>query len=102
MGMDDLVAFLRARLDEDADGLAIADDQEYGFCEADGLHLWPPRALREVEAKRAILGAYESQRAAQFHDDAVVNELADVVQTLASIYSDHPDWRPAWAVQPAQ
>jgi hypothetical protein len=56
----------------------------------------PARVLREVAAKRAILGAYESQRAAQFYDPAVVDELRDVIETLASVYSDHPDYRPKW------
>lgn len=125
--MDDLAAFLKARLDEveAAAMLAAKNDpapwtmaefgelrnasgrEVFGPGGYEAVCFWdctaqfiaqhdPARVLREVEAKRAILGAYESQRAARFNDPAVVDELRDVVQTLASVYRDHPDYREKW------
>jgi hypothetical protein len=123
--MDDLAEFLAARLNEDeAAAKAAGGDPWHGdthsglyhedvrsqpgpfatgayevFTGGEEAHILrhdPARVLREVAAKRAILGAYESQRAAQFNDPAVVDELRDVVQTLASVHSDHPDYRPEW------
>ena len=47
----------------------------------------PARALREVEAKRALLESWESGqgdwRSLHF---------------LVAVYSDHPDYHPSWAV----
>jgi Family of unknown function (DUF6221) len=83
---------------EAPDGLWHGNVAEH-IAGADARHIArhdPGRVLREVEAKRAILAAYVSQRAAQFHDPAVVDELRDVVQTLASVHSGHPGYRPEW------
>ena len=87
----DLAAFLKARLDE--------DEFEAGqvICE------WHDndRRRREVEAKRAILGAYAFQSR---YDDGIGRVLAhtfhEVLRVLAAVYSDHPDYDPAWATQP--
>ena len=69
---DDLIAFIKARLDEDrrtAEGLAVAariPDRrpEFFACggpaaEAYWDHFHPYRALLDIEAKRAILAQYE-------------------------------------------
>jgi hypothetical protein len=80
---------------EAPDGLRHGNVAEH-IAGADARHIArhdPARVLREVAAKRAILAAYESQRAAQFNNPAVVDELRDVVQTLASVY---PGYRPEW------
>jgi Family of unknown function (DUF6221) len=122
-----LVAFLRARLDEDetaakqaagespapwaedygdlkaADGELIVDGVGYGGA---AWHLYavehiarhdPARVLREVEAKRAILDLYE---AAAIHDDTSlgVATLRTVVKALAAVYRDHPDFDPAGTI----
>jgi Family of unknown function (DUF6221) len=75
--VSDLVAFLRARLDEDE---AVAQP-------------WaPPRWLREVEAKRAIIAEYE----APFGSHLRLGLYFAIVQ-LAAIWHDHPDYDPAWS-----
>jgi hypothetical protein len=60
----------------------------------------PARVLREVEAKRAILARCEYVRAA-FRDPASglwQRTHADAnLRHLAAVYSDHPDYDPAWA-----
>jgi len=163
--MDDLVAFLRARLDEDEAAAKAAtagpwhwdDDGDSGdwgndgpdlmsesvtwmdsggggphlttvLCgwghdawgvtidDADKAHIarnHPARALREVYAKREILGEYEE--AAQhpydlpegvregrddterMRDEIVMFALEYVVAMLAAVYNDHPDYRQEWA-----
>jgi hypothetical protein len=115
----DLVAFWTARLDEDEQRASkaaerapwkavLTDDWEstwvedsQGFTRAthldasDAVHIArhdPARALREVEAKRRLLGrycaaVYSATKAAlygQIHDEAAV-------------YSDHPDYDEKWA-----
>lgn len=111
---DDLVAFLRARLDEDEAAAKLAareggtwtqdDPQRYPgsisslggqVVYAEGApdenqapHIArhdPARVLREVEAKRAILDEYLA--APGWPQDVVL---------LAAVYSDHPDYRDEW------
>lgn len=61
------------------------------------------RLLHEVEAKRAVLAAYERQfaeRKSHPGDLAVSSALLalhGVVKALAIVYSDHPAYAPAWA-----
>jgi hypothetical protein len=91
---DDLVAFLRARLDDDERN-AIWDREQR---EED------PRAFREVEAKRRIVDAYEWAAAHPHTDDETgfwvrkgeTSALRDTVIELAVPYADHPDYRPEW------
>jgi hypothetical protein len=61
-----------------------------------------PRALREVEAKRAIIAGY----ALVSKDDGPgepeyaygwAEGLGMAVRALAAVYRDHPDYDPAWA-----
>ena len=106
-----LIAFLTARLD---------DDERY--LKSNQHHLWTQRPLREVEAKREILRIYTSTLILVEHPPVMgeghpyagkINaqdyldakrELAvlrPVVEALAAIYSDHPDYRPEWAVVPS-
>lgn len=82
--MSDLVAFIRARVDE--------DETRWTGGERGGTH-WPwleQRMLREVEAKRRILNAYATLPVSQA--SAPVALLA-----LAAVYSDHPEFESAWS-----
>jgi hypothetical protein len=112
--MTDLVAFVRARLDEDqaaatrgldpgdipaakADNVSALHD-EYQF---EKLVITRGRVLREVEAKRRIIdldgdwpyGAeMETGEAVTGWSDAIDR----VLRLLALSYSDHPDYREEW------
>lgn len=102
--MNDLVAFLTARLDEDeAYANEPGDWNEYN----PGDPADPARVLREVEAKRRII------ERAEFVDNhgpaighvraldmtmAASSALGDVLQMLALPYADHPDYREAWRI----
>jgi hypothetical protein len=61
----------------------------------------PARVLREIEAKRKLLGRF--RRAAllksKSHDDVSekwYSVMAPNVRDLAAVYSDHPDHRSKW------
>jgi hypothetical protein len=90
----DLVAFLRARLDEDEAWVSQ-------WSERGGSH-WQwmeTRLLREVEAKRAILARYEQVAATwrdELHGGATAGTMGFVILRIAAVYSDHPDYRPEW------
>ena len=115
--MDDLVAFMSARLDEDravareAAGLTecwVAEEPAIGVVLVDGEPLIeghiagltahiarhdPARVLHEVAAKRAIIrwhgGLDADYDYGTFPDD--------IIAALAAVYSDHPDYREEWA-----
>jgi hypothetical protein len=127
------VAFLRGRLDEDerraqAMGHFTVHEQPYYSCPATRTEAgagdleWgedacdcflagrKARALREVEAKRAILAEFTRALAAQNEmlaspagDQSVTYEwengrvcaLLNALRGFAAIYQDHPDYRPA-------
>jgi hypothetical protein len=131
--MDDLIAFLNGRLDEDeasakaaggdtwrADDSGIYHEDAasrpgpfavgpYEHLGEEGTHIArhdPVRALREVEAKRAILDGYlwvaarkaddgGIERNYQFRSGEVI-ALEIAVRQLAIIYSGHPDYRDEW------
>jgi hypothetical protein len=109
-----LTEFLTARLNEKAaaaneihrprDCGSVDRDGEFSsdpvYCSCD----YPARVLREVEAGRKILAAYETvlgecatllrdQRPRKYgeHDG-----LREAVAHLASVYADHPDYDEAW------
>lgn len=113
---DDLIAFLRARLDETeriARAGEVSDwsiDRQYhdggeSYWDVDGpgggwiAHVGdfhdaehiaandPARVLRQVQAHRAILDDCEERRSVQ----ALLP-----LKALASIWSDHPDFRQEW------
>lgn len=83
--MDDLIAFLRARLDEDREW---AHDTECARQED------PARVLRDVEAKRAIVdlceGADELDMSSPYDQGPWMAE--QILRRLASAWSDHPDY----------
>ncbi|MBF8193274.1 hypothetical protein ITP53_47930 [Nonomuraea sp. K274] len=106
--MDDLIAFLRARLDED-EQLAQAADQgcwtnEYDEFRCRGgaefehlLHHSPARVLREVGAKRLVMAMHEgSHECSDLDDNCLWVELrvCPTVKALALPYADHPDYHP--------
>ncbi|MEV0149084.1 MULTISPECIES: DUF6221 family protein [unclassified Nonomuraea] len=115
MSVDDLIAFLRARLDEDEQAaldwqqhkqvlteqfmndphrkhvrlrrepVTDARLSEYAYHD----RFEPARVLREVEAKRALVGLWS--RASS--DD---RRGGYSLRTLALPYADHPDYRHEW------
>jgi len=113
--MDDLIAFLNARLGEDeaaANSLFFAariPDKRPDFTACGGPaaevywdHFNPARVLREVAAKRAILAEYErvAGSAQAYPNNATITSLGaaqTVVKALGTVYSDHPDYRGEWA-----
>jgi hypothetical protein len=115
--VDELVAFLRARLDKD-EAIACAADTELSAVfiriavfdpemAADERHIMrhkPVRVLREVEAKRRTVALYE-EAVAGTHDASrtnaatwrpIVTVLEPVLRDLALPYADHPDYREEW------
>jgi len=112
--MDDLAAFLAARLDED-DAAAKSEDIWFGpypetIKEWEGwLVIQQERLLREVAAKRAILelcaddeeeemggsGDLDMGYAAGWKDGSA--RYPQILRALAAVYSGHPDYRQEWA-----
>ncbi|MGW5352185.1 DUF6221 family protein [Streptomyces sp. NPDC004031] len=121
--MDDLVVFLRARLEEEAERAQAAGAAEWSLQEHEGDTVliydshgepvvydegWPSasqarhivdhspaRVLAEVEAKRRILNARDAVAAGD--DGYGAAALGDVVvQLLALPYADHPDYQQEW------
>lgn len=116
--MIDIVAFITARLDEDelaalaapgpqwdgGDGyLGVVDGQDLvwgnhteGYIDAEAsTHIArhdPARVLRDVEAKRSMLGHLEAEVA----DDETDVAARWLLGHLAAPYSDHPDFREEW------
>jgi hypothetical protein len=100
--MDDLIAFIKARLDEDeANGrhaLALwpsthftIDPGSLVIVEFHRRHD-PDRDLREIAAKRAIL-AMDDDSEGYAYSVAVSRAIVH----LAAAWSDHPDYRAEWA-----
>jgi hypothetical protein len=124
--MDDLTAFLAARLDEDEAAAKAALEQSA----EEGTQWWfddaapetprefhvarhdPARVLREVEAGRTILAEHvpydctepKGQRCFRCASDRAYRSGAAIheawpcltLRILAAVYSDHPDYRPEW------
>ena len=113
--MDDLVAFLRARVAED-EARARSAAESYGdrwTADASGgvrgsieyvsvigepgspddyvARHDPARVLREVDAKRRIVDRYAWLRE---HGDT--GDAAWILPLLAAAYADHPDYREEW------
>ena len=97
--MDDLTAFITARLDEDeAAAQACADYDTLSCADLPGVHMTTARVLREVEAKRAVLNAYvcTDGDSPRDRDRGRWDGLHATVRHLAAVYSDHPDYRQEW------
>lgn len=122
LAMSDMVAFLRARLDEeevDAKALNEWQDGEAWYSDAADMALWmdidpapaavfarcsPARVLADVQAKRAILDLHAPE---EFHDapgeffcrhDQRTAGIwpCPTVRLLALPYADHPDYDESW------
>lgn len=118
--MDDMVTFLRARLDEDeavaktaaevAGPVWVPVEEEFGTFHPMGLEekvsRWaydseekathiarhdPARVLRDVESKRQIMELMEGDLRDEYPWSA-----GQVLAYLALPYSDHPDYRQDW------
>ncbi|MFH9579108.1 DUF6221 family protein [Streptomyces globisporus] len=124
---DDLVQFLRDRLDDDERiarhavdgpwvdpmGGPIRGGYEERFVIAQQVQRWnsqhivrhdPARVLREVEAKRRILYlAVQLPKVTASTDmfDNSRDAWADVLKQLALPYADHPDYRDEWRPTPS-
>jgi len=107
-GMDDLVQFLRNRLDEDEATarrvpLSQAPVELRALVPRAGGDLYlaidPARVLREVEAKQQIVEQYKSicnPPHEEFGPALSRAELSRVLRLLALTYADHPDYRDDW------
>lgn len=114
--MDELIAFVAARLDEDeaiareAAGLTenwIAEEPAIGIVLVDGEPLIeghitglaahiarhdPARVLREVAAKREHLRLYDEAVNGINADLGIADALKEVLRADAATWSDHPDY----------
>lgn len=86
-----ITEFLLARIAEDEDDLAMA--------RLDDLPAWwmpgwwtRERAQADIEAKRRIIERHSRCDDVSFGDASTCPDM----QTLASIYRDHPDYREEW------
>ena len=114
---DDLIAFVRARLDED-EVLAKAAMEHWPFSNVDSAasipgngpaHVWayvtahdPARALREVARNRGVVERHVPFAIAGYtgcswceNEDATPWPCPDV-RDLAAVYGYHPDYRQEW------
>lgn len=108
----DLVAFLRARLDEDERGAddvhdtyrcaSVGSDPSTPFrCDCP----WPARVLAEVAAKRAILELHEGSHECSVYDHRgavdncawVIDGGCSTVRLLMQPYAGHPHFHPSWS-----
>ena len=108
--MSDIVAFLRARLDEDEQyarsipgmyedaGMTAEMDNQGGLSGPDRER----RLLRDVEAKRKIVELHLPERLGYFTDincqQCRVHDPCPTLRFLALPYADHPDYDEAWRV----
>lgn len=109
-----IIEFIEARLDEDE---AMSPYFCEGVDEYRGCALLSDRMLREVETKRAILAEHATEEfPVAWHTSPEDVELrvypvcktcnawfgrfgaCPTVRAVASVWSDHPDYDPAWAV----
>jgi Family of unknown function (DUF6221) len=88
--VDDLIAFLTARLDEDE--RELVKDPPHGL----GYANLPARMFREVEALRSIADEMARTVNGEFIDEGERVVAADVLYGLAVIWSGHPGYRPEW------
>lgn len=58
----------------------------------------PARVLREVEAKRAIVEVLGDCDDGLIWDAHLANRAEDALRHLASVYSDHEDYRAEWVL----
>jgi hypothetical protein len=103
-----IIGFLNARYDEEAREARALDHGHWNAVAESGardqttenflLRHDPARVLREIAAKRALV----EQWADRYDDNpySASHEIADardVLHTLASVYTNHPDYQQKWA-----
>ena len=97
-----LAEFLTARLDEDKAGAEDIHSRDCDTMTPPGFPCdcgYPARVLREVDAKRKILALHEPNdvtgpgRACRWCGHLWP---CDEVRILVAVWSDHPDYDPAW------
>ncbi|WP_203828748.1 DUF6221 family protein [Actinoplanes palleronii] len=106
--MDDLIAFVRARLDEDERKIAAMEREERRVQTAPIFQSHPPNWLAgvdifvsskrwraEVEAKRRILQLHDATEDPTISADAWV-VMGKAIKMLALPYASHPDYREKW------
>lgn len=99
--MNDLVAFITARLDEDEQAALSAEHAHppVGWLityHAEAMHSIrhdPARVLREVEADRRIIERYEQMKA---DGESHWFLIYDVIKLRALPHADHPDYDESW------
>lgn len=110
--MTDLVEFLRARLDEDAEVAnatrkfeqRVPHTEQWFASHSNAItSMAPHRAVAEVEAKRRLLGSHYDYRGVctrcfDWQNKPVEREPfpCEVVRLLALPYADHPDYDESW------
>jgi hypothetical protein len=117
MATDDLRAFIEARLAEDETIARFATPalgeewREWSVTKATTTGVQyvsvddhvrrhsPARVLREVAAKRAILAIADDQPEADWDGRQHTHWLTmdKVLRALATVWQDHPDYRPEWS-----
>ncbi|MFD8088581.1 DUF6221 family protein [Streptomyces malaysiensis] len=99
--MDDLMEFLRARLDQDErEARRVPPNQSPAELRAmvtresgePFLVVASERVLREIDAKRRMIGRISSHAAVMGWDEV----HGDLLRLLALPYADHPDYREGW------
>lgn len=112
--MNDLVAFLNARLDEDErvaadwpDVLPPPPDGHPFWQDTNGHLIYQPRTrmLAEVEAKRNIIELHGRHHECSTYNSfggidtcTWVTDECSTLLLLAQPYADHPDYDPDWAL----
>ena len=83
----DLAKFLTARIDEDEAAARVPFPHwPHVRPDPDGIQWVNDRVLREVAAKRKIVADLDLSYPDEEH----------LMRLLAAVYSDHPDFDPAW------
>jgi len=107
--MSNLIAFLRARLDEDAAEITQQPDEdrstEWDLIATDEIYscfkylrLGKKRALAELDHKRQILTDHEGVHRCDWGDQMGAEYLGwcTPARRLAAIYANHPDYDKDW------
>ncbi|WP_433893014.1 DUF6221 family protein [Streptomyces sp. CA-111067] len=107
--MDDLIEFLRARLDEDDLTVREANTSPEmvtgiprSYAEAPvAIHIArfanPDRVLAEIEAKREVLHIFERTRDySPIFMSGIGAAMVGTLRLLAQAYDGHPDYREDW------
>ena len=109
--IEELAAFLLARLDDDETaaqsallGSAFLPFESLAQASDHGARHGPLRVLREVEAKRmGVLGWLEGLRAEREGRPATGPDVGEaLVAALAAVFAQHPDFDPDWLSPPEE